>query len=344
MKMDYTELFCEKYRPQTLDDVILEPKVREYFNSIMNVDEPVIPNLLLWGHPGGGKTTLAKIIRRRLGWDTLQLNASESSGIDAMRNTVMGFTSTVSLNGKMKLVILEEADGLSNNASGGVGSSAQELLKNLIESTSSRVRFILLVNNVNKINEAIRSRMQEVCIRPPNPDDEEKEILKLLGRVVIAEGIKVTDPFDLKRLANSCYPDIRKMLQMLQQMSSNENHEFKFAPVANTRMELLARDILKRLMGSGELTNTGLMKLREDIINSEKVFDADYLSLMRCMFNILAAVDIKATDIAEGKFQRKCAAMLVINDYMIKHTSVVDKEINMFCLLIELGRLNRVSK
>ena len=141
--MTYKELYVEKYRPQNLDDMVIDPGIKKYFEDIFASDNPMIPNLLFRGRPGGGKTTLAKIIQKKLGWETLTINASEENGVDTMREKIVPFCQTMSVDGNMKLVILEEADGLSS--AGGSGSSAQELLKNLIETSSKYVRFILLV-------------------------------------------------------------------------------------------------------------------------------------------------------------------------------------------------------
>lgn len=331
MSMEYTDLFCEKYRPKNLDDVILSPNLREYFNTILSGDNPIIPNLLLWGHPGGGKTTIARIIKEKLNWDTMILNASETNGIDDIRNTVMRFTSTVSIKGNMKLVILEEADGLSNSV-GGMGSSAQELLKNLIETTSSRVRFILLVNNIGKINEAIRSRMQEINVKPPSPD-EDNSILLLIAKICISEGIKVPRNRDLKSIVNKYYPDIRKTLQVLQQMSYNEEKTLNYVDDISTRVDSISTDILSRLINSNKVSDTELSKIRQDVISNEKKFDGDYLLLMKSMFELVSK---KNTDGNDKQTVFKRVLLLYINEYMIKHTMVVDKEINFYCLLIEI--------
>ena len=334
--MQYSDLFCEKYRPQTFDDVVMDDNVRILIKSIFDKEDPVIPNLLLWGHPGGGKTTIAKIIQKTLGWETLKINASEENGIDDMRNKVVGFTDTVSINGKMKLVILEEADGLSK--SGGMGSSAQELLKNLIESTSSRVRFIMLVNNISKIDPAITSRMQEIHVMPPKLSKDNQALLRLIGRVVTAEKISVPNKQDLVTLINKCYPDVRKMLQVLQQFSSNEKHEFVFSQEVENRAESIAKNVLNMVFTECKgkrMTDFKLMEIRKYIIENEGIFDVDYHVLLKAMFEAVANCESKGP--AMDKIKR--GIMISLADHMQKHTSCIDKEINAFCAVIEIAEV-----
>ena len=326
--MTYSDLYVEKYRPQSLDEMVIDPGIKAYFQEIFDSDNPIIPNLLFRGKPGGGKTTLAKIIQKKLGWETLILNASEENGVDTMRDKVVSFCQTMSIDGGMKLVILEEADGLSS--SGGNGSSAQELLKNLIETSSKYVRFILLVNNISKIDAPIKSRMQEFEIVPPSLD-KSKDILRYVLNIIIKEGIHLRDKNDVIRLIKSNYPDIRKILQILQQCSYNERHEFVPIDAANDDVDGIVDEILSALRDSN-ITDDKLMQIRKNYIAEESKFSFDYLILMRIMFEKVAKKQV----LNREEFKRKMVWLQKIQEYMYRHNFVVDKEINFFAMLVSL--------
>lgn len=330
--MTYSDLFVEKYRPKTLDEMVIDPGVKRYFEDIFAQENPTIPNLLFRGRPGGGKTTLAKIIQKKLGWETLVLNASEENGVDTMRDKVVAFCQTMSIDGGMKLVILEEADGLSS--SGGNGSSAQELLKNLIETSSKYVRFILLVNNISKIDAPIKSRMQEFEIVPPDLD-KSNDILKYVLKIVVNEHIKIKDKSDVINLIRSNYPDIRKILQILQQCSFNEKNEFIPNSVSDSDFEIVAAEILSIVLRQTPPNDAELFALREKYISNELKFYGDYHQLMKVMFEKVAK---KSPTNQEG-FKKKLEYLRIIQEYMYRHTFVLDKEINFFAMLVSLLRV-----
>lgn len=326
--MTYKELYVEKYRPQNLDDMVIDPGIKKYFEDIFASDNPMIPNLLFRGRPGGGKTTLAKIIQKKLGWETLTINASEENGVDTMREKIVPFCQTMSVDGNMKLVILEEADGLSS--AGGSGSSAQELLKNLIETSSKYVRFILLVNNISKIDAPIKSRMQEFEIVPPSID-ESNDILKYVLKIVIREGIKLRDKNDLVKLVRTYYPDIRKILQVLQQCSFNEDNELRMESLVNDDIQELVNRVFSVVLKKN-ITDQDMMDLRAYYIENEAKFFGDYHLLMKAMFERLMN---KEPGSQEG-YKKKIACLRTIQEYMYRHTFVIDKEINFFAMLISL--------
>lgn len=332
--MKYSDLFVEKYRPKSLDEMVIDPGIKKYFEDIFSSEDPVIPNLLFRGRPGGGKTTLAKIIQNRLGWETLVINASEENGVDTMRDKVVSFCQTVSINGGMKLVILEEADGLSSSSMGGKGSSAQELLKNLIETSSKYVRFILLVNNVSKIDEPIKSRMQEFEIVPPSIDTD-GQLIRYIVKIIKNEGIQISSAEDIKKLVKTYYPDIRKILQVLQQCSYNDEHEFRFENVSDGCINEIIDDILKMLARRKDVTDEELRAIREKYIYHEQDFSSDYLILMRSLFETVVSKE----PTSQHGFVFKLECLRKIQDYMYRHAFVADKEINFFALIISLIRL-----
>jgi len=156
--MNFSNLWIEKYRPKTLDDIILSDDTRNFILSCK--DKKEIPNLLFSGIQGIGKTSLAKIIVNDiLACQYLYINASDENGIDTIRNKVVGFSKTKSLDGNLKVIILDEVDGISLEA--------QKALRNTMEEYSFNTRFILTGNYKHKIINALISRCQELNLTPP---------------------------------------------------------------------------------------------------------------------------------------------------------------------------------
>ena len=142
-------LWVEKYRPRKISDCILPDKLKNTFQEF--VDQDNIPNMLLSGTAGTGKTTIARALCEELGCDYIIINGSEESGIDVLRTKIKDFASTVSLAGKVKVVILDEADYLNPN-------STQPALRGFIEEFSKNCRFIFTCNYKNRIIPPLHSR------------------------------------------------------------------------------------------------------------------------------------------------------------------------------------------
>ena len=142
-------LWVEKYRPRKIQDCILPPAIKKSFSEFVKNKE--IPNLLLSGGPGVGKTTVARALCEQLETDYLIINGSEESGIDVLRSKIKSFASTVSLTGGTKVVILDEADYLNPQ-------STQPALRGFIEEFHNNCRFIFTANYKNRIIEPLHSR------------------------------------------------------------------------------------------------------------------------------------------------------------------------------------------
>ena len=154
-------LWVEQYRPKTVDDCILPQSLKNTFKEF--VANGNVPNVILSGGPGVGKTTIAKAVLEELGATYMMINGSEESGIDVLRNKIKNFASTVSMDGKRKYVILDEADYLNPQ-------STQPALRGFIEEFSKNCGFILTCNFKNRIIEPLHSRCSSIEFRIPNEE------------------------------------------------------------------------------------------------------------------------------------------------------------------------------
>jgi replication factor C small subunit len=306
MSNHYETLWVERYRPKTLKDIILTEENREHFNTIGEDT----PNILFHGSPGTGKSTLAKIIVIDiLKCQYLYINASDESGIDTIRNKVISFAQTRSVDGKKKVVILEEADGLTGDA--------LRILRNVMEEYVDTTRFILTANYLNKIIEPIRSRCMLFKLQP--------DLVGCVTRVVEIlkkENIKV-DANTSKRLAEFTtdrYPDLRRIINDLQRFSVSG---FLVIP-EDDQISDLASYIIKGLA----VSKTSSLDLRKKVIESEKLFNSDYQLLLKQMFDYV--YDSGLTE------KEKKILLIDIGEYMYRDNFVLDHEINFFCCLLAI--------
>src|SRR6185503_4433789 len=208
-------LWVEKYRPFKIDDFIGSDHVKETLK--LWLEKKDIPHIFLFGTPGGGKTSLAKILIRHIPCDSLVINSSDETGIDSIRNKVQEFAITMGMQ-PLKIIVLDEFDRVSPEG--------MCLLRNLMETYSQSTRFILTANYHEKIIPAIKSRCQSFEIKPPSKPDTMKHLIKILS----SESIKF-DPKDVAFIINSYMPDLRKIINFSQQ--SSINGELKIAKANN---------------------------------------------------------------------------------------------------------------
>lgn len=205
-------LWCELYRPKTIDDVILPVELKQTFQTF--VEKKNVPNMILSGGPGVGKTTVARALLEQLGCDYIVINGSMNGNIDTLRNEILNFASSVSLMGTKKYVILDEADYLNPN-------STQPALRNFMEEFSKNCGFILTCNYKNKIISPLHSRCSVIDFRITK-----SEMSKLAGQfmkrvmMILTENNITFDKQVIAAVIEKHFPDWRRILNELQRYSA----------------------------------------------------------------------------------------------------------------------------
>jgi len=290
-----------KYQPKTIDDMVLHEDIKRYFQT-----ENINGNILFIGAPGIGKTSLAKIIPNLLECQYLYINASDENGIDTIRNKIINFVQTKAIFGGKKVVICDEACGLSG--------SAQQALRNVMEEYSDTSIFVLTANYSHKIKDAIKSRCKSFDLTYPVKDFV-KHILDILKK----ENITITK--DLILHVNTFYPDFRKCLNDLEKRHSGcEIHLNKDIQTDNFGKELW------------DNLNKTIPELRGFILNNISKFENDYNLLAKKIFDYIC-YDPNIRPLVKSE------SLIIIGEIIRTQQQVVDVEINFFSKLIEIREI-----
>jgi DNA polymerase III delta prime subunit len=300
-------LWIEKYRPTKLDDMCISQEIKTLINS-WNGN---IPHLLFLGKAGVGKTTLARIlVQDILKCDYLYINASDENGIDTIRYKVTGFVQTKSLDGNLKVVILDEADGLTIDG--------QKCLRNLMESYANSARFILTGNVKHKINVALQSRCQNIDIQP----SFKEAVIRCLN-ILKLENVQ-TNPDQKKQiveLVKRYFPDLRKCIGEIQKHCINGTITLH-SKINNTGLCVKIFDNIK---------NKKCLDIRKFLIENDGDFHSDWDQLLVDLLNYIYEQPID--DLVKKQM------IIIIADHLDKSTRVIDKEINLFACLLNLEEI-----
>lgn len=193
------EIWCFKYAPQSLDEMILSDEKKNVLKKVIKE----CPTILLAGKPGTGKGTFMDILLKETGYDSIKLNASDENSVDVVRDTVKSFATSLGFTEK-KIVYLNEADFLSQNA--------QAAIRDLSESVQKNCRFFFLANYPQKIIDELKSRCQTIDLNNPPKD----QILKFCFKILKAENIEVKNKSGVVEIIKAHYPDIRQIVNTLQ--------------------------------------------------------------------------------------------------------------------------------
>ena len=301
-------LWVEKYRPDTIDECVLPDSTKDTFQAI--VDSGELPNLLLFGTSGVGKTTVAKALCNQLKCDWLMINGSDEGRlIDTLRTTKSSYASTVSLSGGMKVIIIDEADYMNKD-------TVQPALRGLIEEFSNNCRFIFTCNYHNRIIPALHSRCSVVDFKTEKEDKPllaQKFSATVLG-ILDAEGIKYK-PDIVAQLVVKFFPDFRRVLNELQKHSVGGTID---ANVLNSSSDRTFNELMRHL------EDKDFSNMRKWVAQN---IDNDHVRLFRQIYDSCSK---------EMKNESVPQAVLTIADYQYKSAFVADQEINMVACLTEL--------
>jgi DNA polymerase III delta prime subunit len=302
-------IWVEKYRPKTISECILPEATKKTFQDFLDKGE--IPNMLLAGPPGIGKTTVAKALCNELGADVYVINGSdEGRFLDTVRNNAKNFASTVSLTAtsKHKVIIIDEADNTSNDV--------QLLLRAFIEEFAGNCRFIFTCNYKNKILEPLHSRC--ACIDFSVNGKEKQRIaagfFKRLQEILVAEGIE-SDHKVLVELINKHFPDWRRVLNECQRYSVSGKID---AGILATFSDVAVNELVKNLK------NKNFPEVRKWIVSN---LDNDTSVLLRRIYDACYESLVSASI---------PAAVLILAKYQYQGAFVADQEINMLACLTEI--------
>ena len=302
-------IWVEKYRPKTIDDCILPDSIKKTFKDFLNRGE--IPNMLLAGPPGVGKTTVAKALCNELGVDFYVINGSdEGRFLDTVRNNAKNFASTVSLSSeaKHKVVIIDEADN--------TGNDVQLLLRAFIEEFAGNCRFIFTCNYKNKILEPLHSRCTVIdfSIRGKEKQQIAANFFQRLNFILEQERIE-TDKKVLVELINKHFPDWRRILNECQRYSVSGKID---SGILAAFSDVAVDDLIKNLK------EKNFPEVRKWVNNN---MDNDTSVLFRRIYDSLYKSLVANT---------VPAAVLVIAKYQYQMAFVADQEINMLACLTEI--------
>lgn len=299
-------LWVEKHRPHTIEDCILPERLKQPFQEYVNQKQ--IPNLLLSGGAGVGKTTVAKAMCNEIGCDFMVINGSDESGIDTFRTKIKNYASSMSLSGGRKVIIIDEADYLNPN-------STQPALRNAIEEFAINCSFIFTCNYKTRIIEPLHSRCAVIDFNLKNGEKAKmaSAFFKRVQSILQSEKIEYDDKV-IAELIKKHFPDNRRILNELQRYSQfGKIDTGVLAQIGNVQISEITKHIKDK----------DFTAIRKWVASS----DLDANTMFRQLYDSLYEV-MKPQSIPQ--------AVVIIADYQYKNAFVADTEINLVACLTEL--------
>ena len=299
-------LWTEKYRPKTIEDCILPERLKKPFQEYVN--QKNIPNLLLAGGAGVGKTTVAKALCNEVGCDYLVINGSDESGIDTFRTKIKNYASSMSLTGGRKVIIIDEADYLNPN-------STQPALRNAIEEFASNCSFIFTCNYKNRIIDPLHSRCAVIEFSLKNGEKAKMAtaFFKRIQSVLQSESVDYDDKV-IAELIKKHFPDFRRTIGELQRYSQFGKIDAGIlAQIGDISISEIVKFIREKDFGS----------IRKWVATNDVDSNVLYRKLYDSMYDVMKPQSIPQ-------------AVLILADYQYKAAFVADQEINTVACLTEL--------
>ena len=299
-------LWTEKYRPKTIEDCILPERLKLPFQEYVN--QRNIPNLLLAGGAGVGKTTVAKALCNEVGCDYIVINGSDESGIDTFRTKIKNYASSMSLTGGRKVIIIDEADYLNPN-------STQPALRNAIEEFASNCSFIFTCNYKNRIIEPLHSRCAVIEFSLKNGEKAKmaSAFFKRIQSVLQSESVDYDDKV-IAELIKKHFPDFRRIINELQRYSQfGKIDTGVLAQIGDISIAEIVKFIRDKDFGS----------IRKWVATNDVDSNTLYRKLYDSMYDLMKPQSIPQ-------------AVLILADYQYKAAFVADQEINTVACLTEI--------
>ena len=299
-------LWTEKYRPQSIEDCILPERLKKPFQEYVNQNN--IPNLILSGGPGVGKTTVAKAMCNEIGCDFMVINGSDESGIDIFRTKIKNYASSMSLAGGRKVIIIDEADYLNPN-------STQPALRNAIEEFAGNCSFIFTCNYKNRIIEPLHSRCAVIDFALKNGEKAKmaSAFFKRVQSILQSESVEFDDAV-IAELVKKHFPDFRRILNELQRYSQFGKIDTGIlSQIADVSITEIVKNIKEKDFGS----------IRKWVASNEIDSNTLYRKLYDALYDTMKPQSIPQ-------------AVIILADYQYKSAFCADQEINTVACLTEL--------